>query len=345
MKIGSVSNAATFKGAQETSAVTAPNDKKDIKEVIKDNKGKIALGLSALAAVGIAAVAITRGKKVSVPNVSSEVSPEILSEVPSKLSIDDFRKIGKFDKGSATVNGKPFSGIIDVTNKRGKYVLEYADGALKSSTKYFDGGEFNGYKIGLKPYSKKVYTEKDGVRTMEIFYFDYSQKNVERWVPGSKTIITDNKIIKEHTDLSGEILQDIVEKQQDGYWKKTFQEMIPDPDFQHANYERSYIATKDVVGNIIAKKPVYTPKSHISSQETVLKQANKYVDKDGNSVVETLKNGKLYARQTTKIADDGSRQIAVEYFDDGSKDYKKVIDIAKDGKRKESETGKRFISL
>ena len=121
MKISSVSNTNAFKGAQETYAVTSPNEKKDIKEVLQDNKGKIALGLSALAAVGIAAVAISRGKKVSVPNVSSEVPPEILSEVPSKLSIDDFKKIGKFDKGSATVNGKPFSGIIGVTNKRGHY--------------------------------------------------------------------------------------------------------------------------------------------------------------------------------------------------------------------------------
>ncbi len=328
MSVNSVSSPA-FQPMQNTNGTTNSIDsKKDIKEVIKDNKGKIALGLSALAAVGIAAVAISRGKKV-----------------PSELSIDDFKKIGKFDKGTATVKGKPFSGIINVTNKRGNYALEYTDGALRSSTFSLDGEV---------PKSKKVYSEKDGTKVVQYFGYIYdlkADKNGQKvvnlgWNPTGKKIITsDSKVVKEHTDLSGEILQDIVEKQQDGSWKKTFQEMIPDPDFQHANYRRSYIATKDVVGNIIAKKSVYTPKSHISSQETVLKQANKYVDKDGSSVVETLKNGKLYARQTTKIADDGSRQIAVEYFDDGSKDYKKVIDIAKDGERKESEIGERFISL
>lgn len=48
MKIGSVSNVNAFKGVQETSAVTSPNEKKDIKEVLQENKGKIALGLSDL---------------------------------------------------------------------------------------------------------------------------------------------------------------------------------------------------------------------------------------------------------------------------------------------------------
>ncbi len=330
MKIGSVSNVNAFKGVQETSVVTSPNEKKDIKEILQENKGKIALGLGALAAVGIAAVAITRGKKV-----------------PSELSIDDFKKIGKFDKGSATVNGKPFSGIIGVTNKRGHYALEYADGALKSSTKYVDGGEFNGYKFGFRPYSKKVYTEKDGVRTVENFYFDNSQKAAEIWLPGSKTIITDNKIIKEHTEYTGEILQDIVEKQQDGSWKKTFQEMdlVPDYSFKNKNYNRYYISTMDEAGNVIAKKPVYTRVPAFSSGETFLKQAKKYTDEDGNKVVETLKNGKPFARQTTKMADDGSRQIVAEYLDKGSKGYKKIIDITKDGTRKESEIGHRFISF
>lgn len=330
MKISSVSNTNAFKGAQETYAVTSPNEKKDIKEILQENKGKIALGLGALAAVGIAAVAITRGKKV-----------------PSYVSLDDFKKIGKFDKGNATVNGKPFSGIINVTNKRGHYALEYADGALKSSTKYVDGGEFNGYKFGFQPYSKKVYTEKDGVRTVENFYFDNSQKAAEIWLPGSKTIITDNKIIKEHTGYTGEILQDIVEKQQDGSWKKTFQEMdlVPDYSFKNKNYNRYYISTMDEAGNVIAKKPVYTRVPAFSSGETFLKQAKKYTDEDGNKVVETLKNGKPFARQTTKMADDGSRQIVVEYLDKGSKGYKKNIDITKDGTRKESEIGHRFISL
>ena len=180
MNVNSVSS-PEFQSTQNTNGTTDSIDsKKDIKEVIKDNKGKIALGLSALAAVGIAAVAISRGKKA-----------------PSELSIDDFKKIGKFDKGFATVKGKPYSGVINVTNKEGKYALEYADGALKTSTKYVDGGEFRGHKFGLQPYSKKVNTKKDGVRTVENFYRDYSQKAAEAWLPsGRKTIITDNKMYR-----------------------------------------------------------------------------------------------------------------------------------------------------
>ena len=330
MQVNSV-NSVSMKGNIETQVISNPNEKKEIKEVIKDNKGKIALALGALAAVGVAAVAISRGKKV-----------------PSELSIADFKKIGKFDKGVATVKGKPYSGVINVTNKEGKYALEYADGVLKSSTKYVDGGEFNGYKFGFMPRRKKVYTEKDGVRTVENFYYDYSQKVAEVWLPnGRKTIITDNKIVNEHKNLLGNTLQDVVEKQQDGTWKKTFQEMdvFPDATFKNENFSRYYILTKDEAENVIAKKPVYTRKSAINSGETVLKQRNEYTDKDGNKVVETLKNGKPFAKQTTKIADDGSRQIVVEYLDKGSKNYKKIIDIAKDGTRHESEIGKRFISL
>ena len=331
MQVKAISSAQAFRGAQETSETITSGKKKDIKEVIKDNKGKIALGLSALAAVGIAAVAISRGKKA-----------------PSELSVDDFKKIGKFDKGVATVKGKPYSGVINVTNKEGKYALEYVDGALKTSTKYVDGGEFRGHKFGLQPYSKKVYTEKDGVRTVENFYRDYSQKAAEAWLPsGRKTIITDNKIVKECKSISGDTLQDVVEKQQDVTWKKTFQEMdlVPDYSFKNKNYNRYYISTMDEAGNVIAKKPVYTRKPAFSSGETFIKRVEKYTDKDGNQVVETLKNGKPFARQTTKMADDGSKQIVVEYLDKGSEGYKKIIDIAKDGTRKESEIGHRLFSL
>ena len=254
MNVNSVSS-PEFQSTQNTNGTTNSIDsKKDIKEVIKDNKGKIALGLSALAAVGIAAVAISRGKKA-----------------PSELSIDDFKKIGKFDKGVATVKGKPYSGVINVTNKEGKYALEYADGVLKTSTKYVDGGEFKGHKFGLQPYSKKVYTEKDGVKTIEFFdYGNVSRRNENGqnireidWLPSRhKTIITDNKIVKEHKSSLGDTLQDVVEKQQDGTWKKTFQEMdfFTDETYNSKDTLLYHIYTKDEAGNIIDTKQVYHKK-------------------------------------------------------------------------------------
>ena len=240
MKISAVSNVNAFKGAQEVSATTSPNDKKDIKEIIKDNKDKIAIGLGALAAAGVAAVAISRGKKVS-----PELKINGFKEIPSELSIDDFKKIGKFDKGMATVNGKPFSGVVCVTNKENKYAIEYIDGVLKTST----------LGAGNKPYIRKVYEEKDGVKIIEDFMyvelpkFEEKGKKIgfEGWTPGRhKTIITDNKIVNEHKSLS-ETLREITEKQQDGTWKKTFQSIVSDADGK-------YVLTKDAAGNVIERE-------------------------------------------------------------------------------------------
>lgn len=329
MKIGSVSNVNAFKGVQETSAVTSPNEKKDIKEVLQENKGKIALGLSALAAVGVAAVAISRGKKL-----------------PSELSLDDFKKIGKFNKGAATVKGKPFNGVINVTNQKGNYALEYADGVLKSST---FSKRVSGSLDGEVPKFKKVYSEKDGTKVIQHFdrtYVSKADKNGQKvasleWVPTEKITISDSKVVKERMGITGDILRDVAEKQQDGSWKKTFQgiDLGLDDNYINKNYSRHFVYTYDEAGNVVDKKRVYRRKPSINSNEQFVKQSKNYIDKNGNKVVETIKNGELYARQTTKIADDGSKQIVVEYFDKGSKGYKKIINIAKDGTKQISEIG------
>lgn len=329
MKIGSISSTNTFKGANESASVSVPNKEKNVKEVIKDNKGKIALGLSALAAVGVAAVAISRGKKL-----------------PSELSLDDFKKIGKFNKGAATVKGKPFNGVINVTNQKGNYALEYADGVLKSST---FSGRVSGILDGEVPKFKKVYSEKDGTKVIQHFNRGYvlkADKNGQKvpslgWVPtGEKTIISDSKVVKERMGITGDILRDVAEKQQDGSWKKTFQGFGLDGNrVVNENYAKRFIYTYDETGKVIGKKPTYFRRSPKGSNEQFVKQSKNYIDKNGNKVVETLKNGELYTRQTTKIADDGSKQIVVEYFDKGSRDYKKIINIAKDGTKQISEIG------
>ena len=199
MKIGAISNVNTFKGTQEASTVTSPNEKKDIKEVVKDNKGKIALGLGALAALGIAAVAISRGKKV-----------------PSELSIDDFKKIGKFDKGVATVKGQPFSGVIDVINEENKYVLEYTDGVLKSST-YYD----NIY-VWPNKLSKKTYSIKDGAHVIEEEVF----KRTLQKEPGiTRRIINGDRIIKEAKGADECITRDILVKQKNGEFRPKYKEL------------------------------------------------------------------------------------------------------------------------
>ena len=323
MKIGSISSTNTFKGANESASVSVPNKEKNVKEVIKDNKGKIALGLSALAAVGVAAVAISRGKKL-----------------PSELSLDDFKKIGKFNKGAATVKGKPFNGVINVTNQKGNYALEYADGVLKSST---FSKRVSGSLDGEVPKFKKVYSEKDGTKVIQHFdrtYVSKADKNGQKvasleWVPTEKITISDSKVVKERMGTTGDILRDV------GSWKKTFHciDLGLDDNYINKNYSRHFVYTYDEAGNVVDKKRVYRRKPSINSNEQFVKQSKNYIDKNGNKVVETIKNGELYARQTTKIADDGSKQIVVEYFDKGSKGYKKIINIAKDGTKQISEIG------
>ena len=76
----------------------------------------------------------------------------------------------------------------------------------------------------------------------------------------------------------------------------------------------------------------------------VLRKSEKSIE-NGNNVITTLKNNIPYSKQTTVLNKDGSRDIIVEYFDEGSEGYKKVINIAKDGKRTVNETGRRMLSL
>ena len=334
MQVSSVHSIPMKGSVANNTATTNPQEKKDVKEIIKDNKGKIALALGALAAAGVAAVALTRGKKV-----------------PSEMSIDDFKKIGKFEKGAATVNGKPYTGVINVTNKKGTYALEYADGALKSSTlgKSVEGTGSLDIKL---PLSKKVYSTNDGVRTVEEFDYVHGTRRNEKgepiggfeWLPTRKTTVSDGKVVKEHKDgYFGETLADTVERQQDGTWKKTFQKRLWDNEFENKKYARSYIVTMDEAGNTIAKSnPVYKRMDVIGpSNEPVLRQSKKYINDDGNEVVATYVNNHIRAVKTTKLHNDGSKQIIVEYpsYNGMIDDVTKTIDIAKDGTKKVNVTG------
>jgi len=82
--------------------------KKEAKTEQKGDKKKLALALMGLATAGVAAVGIAMNIKKG--------------KIPTELTFDDFKKIGKFDKGQALVKGRPYTGIIEVVNKKGKYV-------------------------------------------------------------------------------------------------------------------------------------------------------------------------------------------------------------------------------
>ena len=114
----------------------------------KGGKKKLALALGALAAVGIAGIAIAKGKKAPLETIN----------------LDKFKEIGTFNKGFASIDGKPFTGIINASNKNGNFVLEYVDGILQSSKK-FETGVLDGAPV----LEKRYFTNKAGEKVVQKF--------------------------------------------------------------------------------------------------------------------------------------------------------------------------------
>ncbi len=204
-KIGAVSMPADTINKEVESKGTVVNSNKG-----RDRKKLIAAALGGLAVAGVAALAIYKHKKV-----------------PSELGIDEFRKIGKFDKGFAEVKGKPFSGKITVPNKNGKTVIEYTKGQMTSSTRFKneDMGEILG--IHQAPVFKKVYSQKDGAKIVEEYgYNQLSEKILAE--PYRKTVISENGITSDKYDRIFGKLHSEVKKQPDGSILSTREE-IGDP--------------------------------------------------------------------------------------------------------------------
>lgn len=287
---------------------------------IKDGKKKLALTLAGLATVGVAtigvALAIKKGK------------------IPSELTMDNFKKIGNFEKGKAFVKGKPYTGIIDVVNKNGKFQMEYVDGVLKSSTKSVENSESilehlerNGLSkdiIEEFKYSekmKKLYSEADGIKTVE--------KQIVRprdgeWVAKTKTIIKDGNITRNEGEL-----QRVAQKQEDGSWKVTKQVT------RDINYKGYAIDTIDIkTGEIVDSKIGGTYKKPKKGKGGLLRKTISEINEAGNSVSKTYKNGKLYSTTETVVNSDGSKRIIIEYEKGiSNKEGKEIIDIAVDGTR------------
>ena len=87
-----------------------------------------------------------------------------------------------------------------------------------------------------------------------------------------------------------------------------------------------------------SEKHIISPLKRTTSAENIVKTSKKAFDEAGNEVSETFKNGKLFSKQTTIKNTDGSKQIIVDY----GQNSKRIIDIAKDGTRKEVFQGDRF---
>ena len=192
MQINKISSLNHFTGVKNNST----NKTESINIDHHSTAGTLAAGMGALAAAGIVAVRMAKEKKI-----------------PVEINIDDFSKIGSFKNGFAAIGKKPFSGVINVTNTSGDYALEYLDGVLRTSTKW----------LGGHPCFKKVYSENDGIKTIERFVYNQAGISTDglnrpKWLSkGERLLIGDGRIEK----YSGVPFESVIfEKQNNGVWQK-----------------------------------------------------------------------------------------------------------------------------
>lgn len=262
MQVSSVHSTPMKGSVANNTAAANPQEKNDVKEIIKDNKGKIALALGALAAAGVAAVALTRGKKVN------EISQDAVRNISENKNVSLLNKV---------------ENLRDITQNSDRVEVQVFKKGLKQ-------GAENTQPIALKETISKHAGTVDG-----------------------KDVIVECKLV------SGDMLH---------------------------NYGNmgSFKFLKDAKTNEILEVERMTNPRDLFHKGGVLKKSEKSIE-SGNNVITTLKNNIPYSKQTTVLNKDGSRDIIVEYFDKGSEGYKKVINIAKDGKRTVNETGRRMLSL
>ncbi|MCD7878848.1 MAG: hypothetical protein LUG16_02815 [Candidatus Gastranaerophilales bacterium] len=261
------------------------------------NKEKIVAALGGLAVAGLAALAICKHKK-----------PE--------LGIDEFKKIGKFDKGFAVANGKPFSGKITVPNKDGKTVMEYAKGQIVTSTRIKNES----------PVARKVYSQKDGAKIVEQYGYKYGELDAEPWI---KTVFSTNGITSDRNE---------------GYFGKLHSEVKKQPD-------KSILSTKeigvfsDLSPRAWHKKTINTATGDVLDDKLVL---DKHKFKSEPLVRETkdgvtTKNGITHAIRTEKFDENGNKIIKVDY--NGWKKGFKLITITPEGKRTVLDKTRRSFDL
>lgn len=260
-------NYTNFKPANIQPNKTTPVNTTPAKtpEKTKDNKKKLALVLTGLAAVGIAALIIAKGKK------------------PANVN-----------------NGKTQNSLDEVVNTGKEKIKDL----IKKENLPFDPKD-------------KTILDKDG----EIFAVKdtYAKYNAQY---NGKDVIVENKFISARN----------IHQHRNGTYGYAF---IKDPETgKIIDTKRLTMGGKEIAPGV--KK---------STEWNVVRTAEKITDENGNKIIKTYKNGKLHSTQTTIINPDNSRQIIIKYADKGSANYKKIIDIAADGKKSVTETGSRMFSL
>ena len=113
--------------AQNSQVSFESRNKKNATEMKDGNNSskKILLGLAGLATLGITAVILH--KTMAAKKAAKELAK---FKGLDTLEVADFKKIGKFDKGRAMVDGKGFSGTINTP----KASITYCDGYIQKSS-------------------------------------------------------------------------------------------------------------------------------------------------------------------------------------------------------------------
>lgn len=309
MSIKAISSNLSF--TSNNSAKTISSEQ--TKETTQLDKKKLLIGgLVGLGCIAAAGIAIAKCKKV-----------------PSELSIDEFKKIGQFDHGTAKAKGKLFSGTIVVPKDNGKISITYKDGNLVESIKYKKFGMPEPLNEGFSSVWKKVYSSKDDTKTVEKYTYNILSPKDDKFNLLSKTEFAKDKITTVKNILGTQTTSKVV-KQADGTILST-KEIIeyPAENLPLSAYRRKTINTK--TGEVLDTKLERFPKAKQEKGGLLRKT------QDGV----TTKNGKIFATRTEKIDEKGNKIITVDY---GNR-CKKIITITPQGEKIESGSYKDFLDL
>lgn len=168
----------------------------------ENNKWTVGIGLTAAAAVGV--YLLTRGKINSATSVAKPL-PENLSH----LDIDLFKQYGKFNKGEAIFNEKPFTGTIYTKND---CEMTYINGVLRDAkgnngTKHYDNAKLStivhyNFLPGAPKYTN-VSRFPDGTRIISKRILDCSFNGEIHLLPDSHNIVTTIKSDGSVTRVTG----------------------------------------------------------------------------------------------------------------------------------------------
>lgn len=253
MSINSINSTTGIVKQNQVQRMNENNDKKPIID-IKDGKTKIGLALAGLAVVGATAVFVATKKRM-----------------PDNIGIEDFKKVGSFDKGIAKYKNKPYTGVIEVARDKQKFQLEYEKGVLKSSVRseLFEFPKETGLEPSFVNKIKKVYSGNEGKRTIELYSYENS-KNLSK-EPFKKVVVSSDSVVKTTKDsLCGVPLERVAQKQADGTWKVTHQEIaMPSAlinktaDYDTLKYYEIHVDTIDnKTGEVIKSERILQERPH-----------------------------------------------------------------------------------